>query len=999
MDETELGSVHGSQATGTRPSDPRRLARGEVVGRYVVVEELGAGGMGVVYSAYDPELDRRIALKLLSPRGGGDGDSKASRSRARLIREAQALAKLSHNNVVTVHDVGEHEGRVFLAMEYLDGITLRAWIANGPHRWPEVIEVLSAAGHGLMAAHATDMTHRDFKPDNVMLCGSEPTQRVVVTDFGLATVPSTPLDVPYLETSTSSSLAASVDLNALTRTGAVMGTPAYMAPEQHRGIADGHADQFSFCVTLYEALYGERPFAGKTLPEILTAATYGEIRSAPPGDGVPRWVRDAVVRGLQADPSARWPDMASLLDALHDNPSRKRWLAAGIGGIALAAAAVYGVGLYQDQRLKSGCASEAAVLEEVWGDSQRQQVSAAFARSPLAYAGSSWSRAEPQLDAQTQRWASLRMSSCLSRAALDPGVRDIQDACFESRKRRVHNAVEMLSTPDPGIIQRAVELTELDTQLCVDERWLRSAPPIPTDPEARARQQSLHEDLDFGRALARAGRLEDAVSHQSGLITAAIEADERHIAAAARLELGEALLKLKRLSEGAATVEDAYFEAHRLSLDTVAAAAAQSLVTAHGQGLADAPTGRMWARHAQLLIDPTEEPLLQARLDLMRARLELTAGNYRVAAELAEPILATFESEYGAYSINTQDVQEVLLRTYDRLGRHKESLRIAKEILAARQDGLGPSHPRTLDAHNNLAAALLADGSYEEAEKSARASLGTGKEPDLSAAERMDNLSIALRQQSRLDEALALNEDVLDIRREQLPRRHLQIAHTLVNRSAMLYSANRVEDISPLIEEAIEIYLEQGGPMSPYLANTYRLMGGVHGTAGDYERAVESFQSAARTQARILGPKHPGTIMVHIELAQAVLQQGDYVKTIELTDPWVEEATTRSDLLPGVLIPLHAVHGRAHLLAGDPARAKTSLELALELAPHDDFHVSWVPSLEIDLARLRWKSTPEKEAAILDVEAALARLKAREDADPLEIERAQTWLEQTQPRR
>ena len=363
VEETELGSVHGSQTTGGEREEPRRLDRGEVVGRYVVVEVLGVGGMGVVYAAYDPELDRRVALKLLNPRGAG---SRAEKGRARLLREAQALAKLSHPNVVSVHDVGEHEGQVFVAMEFIDGVTLKAWIRQGPHPWREVVDVLSRAARGLMAAHAKEMTHRDFKPDNVMLRGEGLQRRVVVMDFGLASTPSTSAE---FDATASASLASNLDLDSLTRTGAVMGTPAYMAPEQHAGHTDSLSDQFSFCVTLYEALYGSRPFRGDTLPEQVAAVTTGEVEPAPARSPVPRWLREVVLRGLAADPEARWPSMQALLQALHADPSRKRWALAGGAVVAGGLVAVVGYGAVRDRQLEAACRDEGRAAEASGGPS------------------------------------------------------------------------------------------------------------------------------------------------------------------------------------------------------------------------------------------------------------------------------------------------------------------------------------------------------------------------------------------------------------------------------------------------------------------------------------------------------------------------------------------------------------------------------------------------------------------------------------------------------
>ncbi|HEY7375739.1 MAG TPA: serine/threonine-protein kinase, partial [Polyangia bacterium] len=248
------------------PSEPALLDPGARIGRYLIIERVGAGAMGVVYGAYDPELDRKIAVKLL--KGGDAGPEDAAR--ARLLREAKAMARLAHPNVIAVYDVGIFDGQIFLAMEFLSAGTLRSWLADRPRGWREVLDVFVAAGRGLAAAHAAGLVHRDFKPDNVLL-DKEGRPRVV--DFGLARdAAGAPADDHGGETHAraAAETTSGTHLGTLTRKGAIMGTPAYMAPEQITGEAtDARTDQFSFCVTLWEALHGERPFFGESLMGLL----------------------------------------------------------------------------------------------------------------------------------------------------------------------------------------------------------------------------------------------------------------------------------------------------------------------------------------------------------------------------------------------------------------------------------------------------------------------------------------------------------------------------------------------------------------------------------------------------------------------------------------------------------------------------------------------------------------------------------------------------------
>ncbi|MBA3546614.1 MAG: serine/threonine protein kinase, partial [Nannocystis sp.] len=244
---------------GTRYEGEARSPRGDIpaeLGRFVVLHRVGAGGMGVVYAAYDPELDRKVAVKLLHPSVGSDREDVG---RARLLREAQAMARLSHPNVVTVFDVGTRDDQVFLAMEFVQGLPLSAWL-KAPRGWREVVAVFIAAGRGLDAAHREGIVHGDFKPDNVIV---DVEGRARVLDFGLAFAQDRgkPPSDPEARRSSRSGRSG-VDLSThLTRTGALTGTPPYVSPEQFLGeSASARADQYAFCVSLYEGLYGDRPY-------------------------------------------------------------------------------------------------------------------------------------------------------------------------------------------------------------------------------------------------------------------------------------------------------------------------------------------------------------------------------------------------------------------------------------------------------------------------------------------------------------------------------------------------------------------------------------------------------------------------------------------------------------------------------------------------------------------------------------------------------------------
>ncbi len=312
------------------------LAAGESVGRFSILERVGVGGIGEVYAAYDPDLDRKVAVKVLRTPAKTMSAAEVAEHTGRLLREARVLAQLHHPAIVSVYEVGTHEGRVFLAMEYVKGCTLSAWLRAEVRDWRSVCAVMLAAGEGLAVAHRAGLVHRDFKPQNVML---EHGGRVVVLDFGLAR-PAEGAPVATLPNVAD----ATIRDHAITVAGAVPGTLPYMAPELFAGsIGDARTDQFSFCVALYEALYGVRPFVGATPREHIASVHRGVEF---PTTSVPSWCRVLVQRGLSPDPAQRFESLDELLVALRrDRHRKRRRVFAAAAALALAAAAGAGMGI------------------------------------------------------------------------------------------------------------------------------------------------------------------------------------------------------------------------------------------------------------------------------------------------------------------------------------------------------------------------------------------------------------------------------------------------------------------------------------------------------------------------------------------------------------------------------------------------------------------------------------------------------------------------------
>ena len=461
------------------------LSKGASLGRYVVLGLLGRGGMGEVYAAYDPDLDRKIAVKLLRARGGTA--EATSEGRTRLLREAQAIARLSHPNVLVVYDVGTFKESVFIAMEYIEGNTLGYWIQASKRSWRQVLDVYSAAGRGLLAAHTAGLVHRDFKPENVMITKAG---QVRVMDFGLAREQGT--DAPSLAQTeavraNSRAVALAETLNAdadadataklgadaapvgtspsggylrakLTQTGAILGTPAYMAPEQFAGTGgDARTDQFSFCVALYEGLYGQRPFAGKNVIELMANVVAGTI-SEPPSDArVPAWLRRVLLRGLQPSPGQRYPSMTDLLAALGRDPAvrRRRAIATTVSLMLVAGVAVGANRLSAGERAL--CAGGADRAATAWGAQRREAVERAFVASGNKHAKSALAGAAALLDGYVARWAGMYRETCEAtqiRGEQSAEVLDLRMGCLNERLSSVRALTDVFATANTGCQQR-----------------------------------------------------------------------------------------------------------------------------------------------------------------------------------------------------------------------------------------------------------------------------------------------------------------------------------------------------------------------------------------------------------------------------------------------------------------------------------------------------------------------------------------------------------------
>ena len=525
--EAETVVSPGAGARARADGGPSEGVGGRL-GRYVVLEEVGRGGMGRVLRAYDPKLQREVALKEV--RGAALGSDKA----ARLVIEARSMAKLSHPNVVAVYDVEElDEGRFVLVMQYVAGRTLSAWLAERSRAWPDVLRAFRDAGRGLAAAHAAGLLHRDFKPANVLVADDGV---VRVTDFGLAksrTARESSGPSDGHRSDTAFELASISEEEGLTVEGTVMGTPRYMAPEQHEGRPlSAAADQYALCVALWEALCGAAPFSG---PKLVRQKQQGPPTW--PGGPTPRPVVQALVRGLQPEPTARWPSMQALLDALAYDPARRRTsrllVLAGIAAVGLA-----GTGWRvwtQAGEKRCTAASAQAKLAGTWDDARRERAQSAVLGVEAAYAHSVWERTAHALDAYATNWTQMHVETCEAtavRGEQSAEVMDLRMACLHRARIDLGAATAVLAEADEAVVHKAHELVGRLPPLsrCADIEALQAEvePPLPQEAEA---VETIREHLAAARAARIAGQYDKAQEQTRAARASGASNDSRKVCA------------------------------------------------------------------------------------------------------------------------------------------------------------------------------------------------------------------------------------------------------------------------------------------------------------------------------------------------------------------------------------------------------------------------------------------------------------------------------------
>jgi tetratricopeptide (TPR) repeat protein/predicted Ser/Thr protein kinase len=807
------------------------VERGEQVGRYIVVARLGAGGMGDVLLGYDPDLDRRVALKLL--RIGRR--ARADRARERLLREAQALARLSHPAVVQVFDVGTHgDGRVFLAMEHVSGRTLGAWFADDPpHAWREVVDMLCRAGDGLAAAHTAGIVHRDFKPANVMV-GEDGRPRVL--DFGLARRFDLTASVSVVEEEEADddeddddlhTGPVSVDRSApLTEAGVVMGTPAYMAPEQFfNEEIDERADQFAFCVTAYRALFGVAPYPGETHEQLARAVERGERSEPKTGLEVPRAIRAALARGLSPRPADRFPDMAQLLVALRAGlRTDRRWKVA-LAGTGVVAAAV-GLGLWARAETTPPCAGVGDEIDAVYDDATQSRIETAFDATGLPFATDAHRTITADLSEYATRWRALREDACVAtrvRGDQSPHLMDLRVSCLEERRRELRALIGVLAGADRAVVENGPaavsRLRPLDT--CGDAQRLLSEVPPPEDEATAAAVDDVRDQLAQARAETIAGRFIPASALARPALAQAKTLDYPPLWAEAGALTGMIDDKVGEPKRAVETLDTALWTAIAARDGASEAEALIALVSVVGATLGDADLARRHARHADAVLTRIgDPPSLRAMLLTNSATVSFRSGQWGEAeASLTQALEIVRPAKMTRLHLVALSL---LVASHGARGDHAGAAAIAEQGLAVAEPRLGARHPVVGQLLSNRGASRSVMGEYEGAVSDLRRALSIYLEtfgPEHPEVGRIKNtLSTALASSGEVEQALTLAIEGLEIKRASLGPDNHAVAMSANNVADILIRTGRPLDSIAYSDDALRIWSQPEHTDKPGIA-------------------------------------------------------------------------------------------------------------------------------------------------------------------------------------
>lgn len=807
------------------------------LGRYVLLARLGAGGMGVVYAAYDPELDRRVAVKVL----------RRARAGEQLREEARAIARLAHPNVIAVHDVGEADGEVFVAMEHVEGVTVREWLRT--ERPPaEILDVFAQAGRGLAAAHRVGLVHRDVKPSNIIV-GADGRARVL--DFGLART-ETDDDEPV-----------------------VAGTPAYMAPEQKRGEAvDARADQYAFCVALAEAL-----------------GSSGSDR-----------VTRALARGRSQRAEARFASMDELLAELVPPPVRvRRWV---IAMLLVVAVLVVALVVVARDRSVDACARAGEPIAAEWGEPQQAAVRAAFGATALPFAAGTAASTVQQLDGWAGRWRAQADATCRATMIdrVQPvAVHTLRQSCLDQLVVRLHSVVALALAPDAEIVARAGALAASlpAPEQCADLAALGALPPLPPAESARAEIDAMRAELAVHEAALLAGRGGASRPAILALRVRASAAGYGPLHARAELLVGRLEIVTAHYAEGIAALHTAARTATAArDLETLAAAWIE-LAQALGNDLRTYDEAELFAGYAEALVAQLPDRDAHAiELAMARCNRNVTAAQATDIGAQCTAAIALADRAVPPRR-DVANAARIRLGHFQRLeGKKDESFATIRAAIAEAVALHGPQHPNVALGHYALGIALIAEEDFAAGIAELQTALAirevafpggnvqvaesliglgdalgaSGKHPEavttlerglamLEAVRQSESahavnahmlIGMSLEEVTRIDDAVAHYVRAADIADRSLQHRENLVAMGLRSAARLEAGRDRVAESVPYLERAVRV-LERGKAAPRDLGKTQFALGQALSALPRERDRARAMISAARANLVIAG--------------------------------------------------------------------------------------------------------------------------------------------------
>jgi tetratricopeptide (TPR) repeat protein len=833
-----------------------------VFGRYRIHERLGVGADGVSYRAYDPQLEREVALKFPRFDAGALGD----RQRARLLREAETLATLAHPNVVAIYDVVLDEDDVCLICEHVRGQTVRRWLEHMPRTPRQIMGVFREAGRGLAAVHDAGLVHRDFKPDNVIV-GRD--GRVRIIDFGLARgdrrseeeEADTQVESGHVETMSAAS-------PSLTQPEAVVSPPLYASPEQHQGAAvDARSDQWAFCMTFAEALLGRYPLEKSDL-DALAVAKQRRIRLRDLPAGVPSGWRRPLERGLRRDPARRFESMNALLSALErPSPPLGRRLLAAAGGVGLAAAAV-AIVVPNDVRLEAGSCEQTDGLDSVWNGSRRSEVRRVLLEFDEPHVSDTFDRAQLELDGFASAWWTHWNEACAAaqQGEIDRDALREEQACLGSLAAELGatlSAVEHSPSEASRNLLRALDQLSAPAECSEPARRARWRD-RPTDESLAAEADAAYEVIAEAVALRRLGEHTEALHRLEALRQSAPA--HRPLQLQLDYQFGKVASELGRHRQAVTPLTQAFFEAEALGdgYERIALDSAMTLAEIYGVHRAGEPDdARTWHGYAEAVsrrLAP-QDPLAEANLRLLDADVLLSAGRFEEAVDPLRDAVATYERPgeqtvgYGAFAPR-QKLAVALLRS----GQGDEAVRELQVLDERMQVSLGPSHPALAPVLLDLGAAcdavgdpLCAEHAYERLEPLVR-----HYHPETSAltAAFAFGMGGVHARAERFRLARRYRQDALAAAESVYGPQHVQTAIMMYGLASVELELGELTSARVRLERAGEIFRRELGRDNAYGSRVELALARVDYDRGDIDeaqrhaRAVESFVGDPNLETR-----------------------------------------------------------------------------------------------------------------------------------------------------